>query len=77
MPIFGYGATMALFAYIYNFIAVKPKSDDIAQTKNCTQAAAQNTPAQTPPAQAPQHNTYANVPQSQFEEIGDDDELLF
>lgn len=25
MPIFGYGATMALFAYIYIFIAVNPQ----------------------------------------------------
>lgn len=25
MPIFGYGATMALFAYIYIFIAAKPQ----------------------------------------------------
>ena len=55
----------------------KPKSDDNVQTQNGTQAAAQNIPAQTPPAQAPQYNPYANVSQPQFEEIGDDDELPF
>ena len=55
----------------------KPKSDDNSQTQNGTPAAAQNVPAQTPPAQAPQYNPYANVPQPQFEEIGDDDELPF
>ena len=56
----------------------KPKSDDNAQTQNgTTAAAAQNIPPQTPPAQAPQYNPYANVPQPQFEEIGDDDELPF
>ena len=55
----------------------KPKSDDNAQTQNGTPAAAQNIPTQTPPAQALQYNPYANVPQPQFEEIGDDDELPF
>ena len=55
----------------------KPKSDDNSQTQNGTPAAAQNIPTQTPPAQAPQYNPYANVPQPQFEEIGDDDELPF
>lgn len=55
----------------------KPKSDDNSQTQNGTPAVAQNIPAQTPPAQAPQYNPYANVPQPQFEEIGDDDELPF
>jgi len=55
----------------------KPKSDDNAQMQNGTLAAAQNIPTQTPPAQAPQYNPYANVPQPQFEEIGDDDELPF
>lgn len=55
----------------------KPKSDDNAQTQNGTTAAAQNIPAQTPPAQAPQYNPYANVPQPQFEEIGADDDLPF
>ena len=55
----------------------KPKSDDNAQMQNGTSAAAQNIPTQTPPAQAPQYNPYANVPQPQFEEIGDDDELPF
>ena len=55
----------------------KPKSDDNAQMQNGTPAAAQNIPAQTPLAQAPQYNPYANVPQPQFEEIGDDDELPF
>lgn len=55
----------------------KPKSDDNSQTQNGTPAAAQNIPTQTSPAQAPQYNPYANVPQPQFEEIGDDDELPF
>ena len=55
----------------------KPKSDDNSQTQNGTPAAAQNVPSQNPPAQAPQYNPYANVPQPQFEEIGDDDELPF
>ena len=55
----------------------KPKSDDNSQTQNGTPAAAQNIPTQTPPAQAPQYNPYANVPQPQFEEIGDDDDLPF
>ena len=55
----------------------KPKSDDNSQTQNGTPAAAQNISAQTPPVQAPQYNPYANVPQPQFEEIGDDDELPF
>lgn len=55
----------------------KPKSEDGTQTQNGTPAAAQNIPTQTPPAQAPQYNPYANVPQPQFEEIGDDDELPF
>ena len=55
----------------------KPKSDDNAQMQNGTLAAAQNIPTQTPPAQAPQYNPYVNVPQPQFEEIGDDDELPF
>ena len=55
----------------------KPKSDDNSQTQNGTPAAAQNIPSQNPPAQAPQYNPYANVPQPQFEEIGDDDELPF
>ena len=55
----------------------KPKSDDNVQAQNGTQAAAQNIPAQASPAQAPQYNPYANVPQPQFEEIGDDDELPF
>ena len=55
----------------------KPKSEDSTQTQNGTPAAAQNIPTQTPPAQAPQYNPYANVPQPQFEEIGDDDELPF
>ena len=54
----------------------KPKSEDGTQTQNGTPAA-QNTLAQTPPAQAPQYNPYANVPQPQFEEIGDDDDLPF
>ena len=54
----------------------KPKSEDGTQTQNGTPAA-QNNPAQTPPAQAPQYNPYANVPQPQFEEIGDDDDLPF
>ena len=55
----------------------KPKSEDGTQAQNGTPAAAQNIPTQTPPAQAPQYNPYANVPQPQFEEIGDDDELPF
>ena len=55
----------------------KPKSEDGTQTQNGTPAAAQNIPTQTPPAQGPQYNPYANVPQPQFEEIGDDDELPF
>ena len=55
----------------------KPKSDDNSQTQNGTPAAAQNVTAQNPPARAPQYNPYANVPQPQFEEIGDDDELPF
>ena len=55
----------------------KPKSDDNSQTQNGTPAAAQNVPFQNPPAQAPQYNPCANVPQPQFEEIGDDDELPF
>ena len=54
----------------------KPKSEDGTQTQNGAPAA-QNNPAQTPPAQAPQYNPYANVPQPQFEEIGDDDDLPF
>ena len=55
----------------------KPKSDDNSQTQNGSPAATQNVPAQNPPAQAPQYNPYANVPQPQFEEIGDDDDLPF
>ena len=55
----------------------KPKADDNTQMQNGTPTAAQNIPAQTSPAQAPQYNPYANVPQPQFEEIGDDDELPF
>ena len=55
----------------------KPKSEDGTQTQNVAPAAAQNVTAQTPPAQAPQYNPYANVPQPQFEEIGDDDDLPF
>ena len=55
----------------------KPKSDDNSQTQNGTPAVAQNVTAQNPPAQAPQYNPYANVPQPQFEEIGDDDDLPF
>ena len=55
----------------------KPKSEDGTQTQNGTPAAAQNIPTQTPLAQGPQYNPYANVPQPQFEEIGDDDELPF
>ena len=54
----------------------KPKSEDGTQTQNGAPAA-QNNLTQTPPAQAPQYNPYANVPQPQFEEIGDDDELPF
>ena len=54
----------------------KPKSDDNSQTQNGTPAAAQNIPAQTPPAQAPQYNPYGGV-QPDFQEIGDDDDLPF
>ena len=54
----------------------KPKSDDNVQAQNGTQAAAQNIPAQTPPAQTPQYNPYGGV-QPDFQEIGDDDDLPF
>ena len=54
----------------------KPKSDDNVQAQNGTQAAAQNIPAQTPPAQAPQYNPYGGA-QPDFQEIGDDDDLPF